>query len=378
MASSSNKRHSSESLKMSPEKALKLFDNGGVLIVLNLPIGSVFGIDMKVYQVGDKFLGLKMIPPGLHFIYYSAVSKEGCVAPRTGFFYFFSPQEIVIKKWDSKNEDLNSLTPSGEEKQRIRENLQNLDRNLGAYPYQTLKQWNCLTCNISESLVNQLQPLCGTINSVTQLVPLNYPTKESSEPDSTTDKRFQSLEEKYLPNMKQVPGTEIRFTEIPKNRYPDGCSAAQITMYNMDSTYLLEQLLKHYQNKEDILGELQMAHVCFLIAHVYDAFEHWKNLVQVLCSVDSGLEKYSDILTTFLTLLHYQLKEIPSDFFVDITSEHNFLVNTLQIFFENVKSSEVNEQFKSYVDKFRKNLTTIYKWDFEAIPEDEQPVVVEF
>ncbi|GIY75336.1 protein AAR2 homolog [Caerostris extrusa] len=355
MASSSNKRHCRDNLEMSPEKALKLFDSGGVLIVLNLPVGSVFGIDMKVYQVGDKFLGLKMIPPGLHYIYYSAVSKDGCVAPRTGFFYFFSPQEIVMKKWDSSNEDLNSLAPSGEEKQRIRENLQDLDKNLGAYPYQTLKEWNRLTCNISESLVSRLQPTCGTVSSVTQLIPLSYPTEESKEPDSTSEKRFQSLEDKYLPNMKQVPGTEIRFTEIPK----------------------IKQLLEKYQNKEDIIGELQMAHVCFLIAHVYDAFEHWKNLVQVLCSVDSGLEKYSAILKTFLTILHYQLKEIPSDFFVDITSSNNFLVSTLQIFFENVKSSNVNEEFKKFVDNFRKNLTKTYKWDFEMIPDDEQPVVVE-
>lgn len=104
---SSNKRHcDDDSLEMSPEKAKKLFDNGGILIVLNLPVGTVFGIDMKVYQVGDKFLGLKMIPPGLHFIYYSAVSKEGCVAPRTGFFHYFSPQEIVVKKWDCINEGL--------------------------------------------------------------------------------------------------------------------------------------------------------------------------------------------------------------------------------------------------------------------------------
>ncbi|XP_055939138.1 protein AAR2 homolog [Argiope bruennichi] len=377
MASSSNKRHSSDKLEMSPEKARKLFDDGGVLIVLNLPIGSVFGIDMKIYQVGEKFLGLKMIPPGLHFIHYSAVSKDGNVAPRKGFFYFFSPQEIVMKKWDNNNEDLNSMAPSGEEKQRIRENLPHIDKNLGPYPYQILKQWTRLTCNISDSLVNRLQPECGSVSSVTEFVPQNFPIEESAEPDSTTERRFRTLEEKYLPNMKQVPGTEIRFTEIPKNKYPDGASAAQITMYNMDSTYVLEKLLEHYQNKEDILGELQMAHVCFLIAHVYDAFEHWKNLVQVFCSVDAGLQKHEDLMKTFLTILHYQLKEIPSDFFVDITSSNNFLVNTLQVFFENVKESNTSEQFKKFVDNFRKNLTKTLKWDFETIPDDELPVVVE-
>ncbi|KAF8792634.1 Protein AAR2 like protein [Argiope bruennichi] len=355
MASSSNKRHSSDKLEMSPEKARKLFDDGGVLIVLNLPIGSVFGIDMKIYQVGEKFLGLKMIPPGLHFIHYSAVSKDGNVAPRKGFFYFFSPQEIVMKKWDNNNEDLNSMAPSGEEKQRIRENLPHIDKNLGPYPYQILKQWTRLTCNISDSLVNRLQPECGSVSSVTEFVPQNFPIEESAEPDSTTERRFRTLEEKYLPNMKQVPGTEIRFTEIPKNNFiiiiydnPDGVPAQKNYVKKHGFNFLGGRKTVEIPNKEDPPGRIQR-----------------------------GLQKHEDLMKTFLTILHYQLKEIPSDFFVDITSSNNFLVNTLQVFFENVKESNTSEQFKKFVDNFRKNLTKTLKWDFETIPDDELPVVVE-
>lgn len=38
---------------------------------------------------------------------------------------------------------------SEDELQRIRDNLLDLDGSLGAYPYESLKQWNRLTCNIS-------------------------------------------------------------------------------------------------------------------------------------------------------------------------------------------------------------------------------------
>lgn len=108
MSSTSKKRKLTglHCLQLSPERARKLFDNGGVLIVKNLPIGSIFGIDMKVYHVGVKFRGLKMIPPGIHFIHYSAVSKDGCTAPRTGFFHFFKPKEILIRKWDNADEGI--------------------------------------------------------------------------------------------------------------------------------------------------------------------------------------------------------------------------------------------------------------------------------
>lgn len=44
---------------------------------------------------------------------------------------------------------LKSTEPSEEDLQRIRDNLLDLDRNLGAYPYQNLKHWNRLTSNIS-------------------------------------------------------------------------------------------------------------------------------------------------------------------------------------------------------------------------------------
>lgn len=91
-------------MEMSPDDARVLFDNGGVLLVLNLPIGTIFGIDMKIYQVAENFRGLKMIPPGFHFVHYSAVNKDGSIAPRAGFFHYFKRQEILIKKWDASDE----------------------------------------------------------------------------------------------------------------------------------------------------------------------------------------------------------------------------------------------------------------------------------
>lgn len=160
-------------------------------------------------------------------------------------------------------------------------------------------------------------------------------------------------------------------------RYPEGSTATEITMHSMDSTYIIEHLLKTYDDEQEILGELQMAHICFLVGHVYEAFEHWKKLVHILCSVDSGLQKHSNIFTTFLTILHYQLKEIPTDFFIDITSNNNFLQTTLQVFFENAKCSDADEKLKKFVNKFQKNLTDIYKWDFESVPDEDLPVVVE-
>jgi hypothetical protein len=50
-----------------------LFDNGASLVFLDLPAGSEFGIDYNCYETGAQFKGVKMIPPGIHFVYYRYV-----------------------------------------------------------------------------------------------------------------------------------------------------------------------------------------------------------------------------------------------------------------------------------------------------------------
>jgi len=46
------------------------FLSKGVLLFLNVPEGTVFGIDFERWNVGEKFKGIKLIPPGIHFISY--------------------------------------------------------------------------------------------------------------------------------------------------------------------------------------------------------------------------------------------------------------------------------------------------------------------
>lgn len=107
-----------------------VFSESGFLILLDVPQGTEVGIDFNYWSVGPRFRGIKLIPPGFHFVYYrsvevyvhtyiycclihvwsvyiihvlftvmrlllhSAVNKEGQSAPRTGFFHFFKKKEV--------------------------------------------------------------------------------------------------------------------------------------------------------------------------------------------------------------------------------------------------------------------------------------------
>ncbi len=40
------------------------------ILCLDVPEGTLFGIDVKAWTTGPKFKGVKLIPPGTHIIYY--------------------------------------------------------------------------------------------------------------------------------------------------------------------------------------------------------------------------------------------------------------------------------------------------------------------
>lgn len=78
-------------------------------------------------------------------------------------------------------------------------------------------------------------------------------------------------------------------------------------------------------------GELQFAFVCFIIGNAYEAFEHWKRLLELLCRSEAAVRARSALYLGLIAVLYRQLAEIPPDFFVDIVSQQNFLTSTLQV-----------------------------------------------
>ena len=375
---------------MDQQTAQRLFEEGATLIFLNVPEGTEFGIDYNTWAVGEHFKGVKMIPPGVHFVYYSAVNvREAQTAPRTGFFHNFKSREILVKRWSQKDEDIaDERYTDPEEIARYRDTLRDLDRFLGPYPYESFKKWLSLSNQINERVLEKLMPECGKILSATQL--------ESDEATRTTADRAKIAEsrktdnpdgvltaemaEQQLPKMHQKSGTAIRFSAIPKS-YPEGATPSEITKHSLDSSYALQTLIDtHYRdNPGDILGELQFAFVCFLIGQVYDAFEQWKQLVHLFCSAHDAIAQHPDVYSDFITLMYFQLREIPSDFFVDIVSCDNFLTENLREFFDNVKEcSRASVALKEKGVKFKRNLTRHFRWNFDVVADEEDdPVVVE-
>lgn len=135
---------------MNKETVQKLYEEGAIFIILNVPEGTEFGIDMKSFNTGEKFRGIKMIPAGIHYLFFSSVSEStGDTAPRTGFFHNFKSGEVLVKKWDKINECISNEEISEQEIVGFKENLRAFDGFLGPYPFDIHERWMKLTTHIT-------------------------------------------------------------------------------------------------------------------------------------------------------------------------------------------------------------------------------------
>ncbi|PNJ57662.1 AAR2 isoform 1 [Pongo abelii] len=326
-------------MQMDPELAKRLFFEGATVVILNMPRGTEFGIDYNSWEVGPKFRGVKMIPPGIHFLHYSSVDKANPkeVGPRMGFFLSLHQRGLTVLRWSTLREEVD-LSPAPEsEVEAMRANLQELDQFLGPYPYATLKKWISLTNFISEATVEKLQPENRQICAFSDVLPVlsMKHTKDrvgQNLPRCGTECKSYQEGLARLPEMKPRAGTEIRFSELPTQMFPEGATPAEITKHSMDLSYALETVLNKQfpSSPQDVLGELQFAFVCFLLGNVYEAFEHWKRLLNLLCRSEAAMMKHHTLYINLISILYHQLGEIPADFFVDIVSQDNFLTSTLQ------------------------------------------------
>ncbi|XP_053571979.1 protein AAR2 homolog isoform X2 [Bombina bombina] len=375
----------SSSTEMDPELAKELFFKGATLVILGVPEGTEFGIDSNSWQVGPRFRGVKMVPPGVHFMHYSSTGKggsQGETGPRSGIFLHLEQSDLRLMHWDPQAEEI--IPASTDEAERLREKLQDLDPFLGPYPYESLRRWVSLSSHIKKETIERLQPVCGTIFSFPEVLPVEEMTHTEDRAKHNLpryDTECQSYKEGMarLPQMKQRDGTEIRFSQIPSKMYPENASPAQITQHSMDLSYALGQLMDtNYPGKHhELLAELQFSFVCFLLGNVYEGFEQWKSLLNLLCRAETFSQQHPELYINVISVLYHQLSQVPKDFFIDIVSQNNFLTNTLQQLFSFLCSPQADPALRKKAIRFKAHITKRFQWDFEEEPPDCEPLIVD-
>lgn len=157
--------HAPYSVHLDPELARQLVENGATLLLLNMPPGTYFGIDQQGFTVGPKFKGVKMLPPGAHFITYRSISAQGGASPASGFFLFAKPRQIIVKVWDASIEAVVDMQED-DEAERYAAGVRrfDFDSHLAPYNMHAARTWAQLSGCITEQHVAKLAPVNGTIS----------------------------------------------------------------------------------------------------------------------------------------------------------------------------------------------------------------------
>ncbi|KAJ2384497.1 hypothetical protein GGI23_006916, partial [Coemansia sp. RSA 2559] len=308
---------------MDQDTARRLFEQGACLVILDAPTGTEFGIDLDTWETGPLFSGLKMIPPGMHYIHYSAKdSAHGATSMRSGRFRAFEAQEVVVWRWDAATEQL--VEDSRETVERIRANLRDLDPRLGAYPVGIARdgeplgtsytRWTRISCYVSASTVARVLPAGGSFSSATGSV---YEDEEMQQ----ARKKLTAANEPFMENSIPVDAADrFAFPLVDiRHSFPRNAAPEDIHKYIVDKTWLLREMLRREWDgrAELLLGEFQVAFLVVLVGQNFAGLEHWKRLMHLVLGSSSALEDRDLVARLVVPLLHTmrgQLDECPADF----------------------------------------------------------------
>jgi len=318
---------------LTPELATQLTQAGAFILCWDVPPYTKFGIDHTVYTVGQKFKGVKMVPPGVHYIHYCPASNENDVAPRAGFFVNLSAGEVMVKEWDLDTEALVDMADR-DQAQRLADAVKRFefDSNLGPYPLEKYKAWVKLSNFITPKVIERLEPVGKVIPSVAKEFidkkkqedeakiqdvtdeDMGSPTSSSSSSSSSSASSVDALETKmaamdlardsvkrFVDDDSFTPSSFAFYSELPSKFEAKGADASAITAMYLDKTHLLEKLMVSWDgDAQCILGELQFAFISFLVGESMEGFEQWKKMMAVLCCCDEGVKKYMAFFESFM------------------------------------------------------------------------------
>jgi A1 cistron-splicing factor AAR2 len=64
----------------------------------------------QVFLTGPQFKGIKMLPPGVHFLSFQARSiLDGTLSPPVSTFLLLKPKQVFVRRWDPASEGLVEL-----------------------------------------------------------------------------------------------------------------------------------------------------------------------------------------------------------------------------------------------------------------------------
>ena len=287
--------------------------NLGTLLLLNCPKKMQFGIDLSQWVIGEKFMGIKLIPIGIHYVSFSLSEENN--AFKQGFFIEIeegkNKQKNIIREWSTKYETFVKINDEMNKNYSIGLDNLDFDQFLGNYPYEQIQNWNDLTNFLNKDIINKLQKSID----MTMCPGIKEDKNDGKENEN----------ENININMQLMTYENIDFTEFFLNQPK--------YINSLDKSELLEDIFKLKQPQQ-FLGEFQYTFILFLIGEVYEALKQWKDIFILITSSEISLTKknYEKFFCDFTEIIYNQLRLFPDDLMHDVILENNFLKRYLTNF----------------------------------------------
>lgn len=285
--------------------------NLGTLLLLNSPKKMQFGIDLSQWVIGDKFMGIKLIPIGVHYISFSLSEENN--AFKQGFFIEIEDNKKksknIIREWSPKYETFIKLNDEMDKNYSIGLDNLDFDQFLGNYPYEQIQNWTDLSKFLNTSVINRLQKNIDMTMC----------------PEIKEDKNNEQ-ENENKNNMQIISYDNIEFTEFYLNQ-PEYINS-------LDKSALLEKILSKFKSPNEFLGEFQYTFILFLIGEVYEALKQWKDIFILITSSEDLINKknFEKFFCDFIEIIYNQLRLFPDDLMHDVILDNNFLKRYLTNF----------------------------------------------
>jgi A1 cistron-splicing factor AAR2 len=283
---------------------------GGVLYITDPPPTLDFGIDCMHYETGAKFRGVSMVPKGLHFVYHSTG-----MGSRQGFFLYFEKDAIVVKSWDTKNEDISAqlLLPEAALQSLLYSiNSGQEDHYLGPYPLQQHSSW----VNLSNFMTVSTLQRAG-LDFHTPI----YPGDAEDIPVELLSEQNKQAVTSYFPDQARVAQfcdiklleLNLRKTVTSSTSLDASAKALELSQLYLDNSTLLENVVSQYFDSswEELLAEVQLSFMLFMLIFSFPALQQWKALVNLICKSERVLLSQPNFTSCFIRLFYEQLQYSP-------------------------------------------------------------------
>ena len=282
--------------------------NLGTLLLLNCPKKMQFGIDLSQWIIGEKFMGIKLIPIGIHYISFSLSEENN--AFKQGFFIEIEEGKNkcknVIREWSSKYETFIKINEEMNKNYSIGLDNLDFDQFFFFFPYEQIQNWKDLTNFLNKDIINKLQKNID----MTMCPGIKEENKNEENENEINEIKI---------NIQLMTYENIEFTEFYLNQ-PEYINS-------LDKSLLLEKIISKLKSPYEFLGEFQYTFILFLIGEVYEALKQWKDIFILISSSENLLAKknYEKFFCDFTEIIYNQLRLFPDDLMHDVILENNFL-----------------------------------------------------